>query len=137
MHKIVKKKIFTIIVECLENIQKHAVFVEKTDAIPTSYSFNIASNKEEYIVTSANLINNSNINSLKRKITLIKQLNYSHLKELYKRTLKKTSISDKGGASLGILDIAIISNNKINYSFTPVTDELSIYKIQVILTKII
>lgn len=135
--KILKKKIFTIVVECLENIQKHAVFIDKTDTIPYIYSFKIISTKNEYIILSSNLIHNTHISSLKRKVTLINQLNYSHLKELYKRTLKKTSISDKGGANLGILDIAIISNNKIDFSFIPIDDELSIYKIQIKLNKIL
>jgi hypothetical protein len=131
LKKVFKKKLFTIVVECLENIQKHAVFIGKIEAVPPSYFFNITANQNEYLITAGNIINNSNISHLKRKLTLITQLNQSHLKELYKRTLKKTSISEKGGADLGLLDIAIKSNNKVNYSFDSINKELSLYKIQI------
>ncbi len=129
--RVFKKKLFTIVVECLENIQKHAVFIGEFESAPSSYFFNISVQNNEYLVTAGNIINNSNISFLKRKLTLITQLNQSHLKELYKRTLKKTSISEKGGADLGLIDIAIKSNNKINYFFEPINKELTLYKIQI------
>ena len=126
-----RKKMFSIIVECLENIQKHAVFIGEFESAPPSYSFSIRANKNEYVITAGNIISNSNIGYLKRKLTLISQLNQSHLKELYKRTLKKTTISEKGGADLGLLDIAIKSNNNVNFFFDPINQELSHYKIQI------
>jgi hypothetical protein len=131
VNKVFKKKLFSIVVECLENIQKHAYYIGEFKLGPHSYSFNISANQVEYTITAMNIVSNSSISSLKRKLTLISQLNPSHLKELYKRTLKKTPISDKGGADLGLIDIAIKSNNKVSFSFSPINKELSLYKIQI------
>jgi len=131
LSKVFKKKLFTIVVECLENIQKHALFIGKFNSAPPSYSFEISADDKEYLITAVNIVSNSSIGFLKRKLTLISQLNNSHLKELYKRTLKKTSISEKGGADLGLIDIAIKSNNELTFFFKPINKELSLYTIQV------
>ena len=43
----------------------------------------------------------------------------------------KTSISSKGGAGLGIIDMALKSGNKFEYSFNQIDDSNSFFTLKV------
>jgi hypothetical protein len=49
--------------------------------------------------------------------------------------LDNNRISDKGGADLGMIDMARKSGQKLDYSFTKVNDELSFFGLQVKVAK--
>lgn len=115
----VKKKVFNIAVECLQNICKHA---DKASANNEEKSaiFMIAKSEGHYSVVSGNAIDNDTIDVLKSKIELINSLDKEGLKNLYKEMLQSAVLSDKGGAGLGFVDIARKSGNKLECHFEPV-----------------
>ncbi len=119
----VKRKVFNVMVECLQNIVKHA------DAVANDHSavFMIGKQDNEYIIISGNPIMNENINGLKSKIDQINDLDKEGLKELYKNIIKNTEISDKGGAGLGFVDMARKSGNKLGYDFVALDDTSSFF----------
>ncbi len=114
----VKRKVFNVMVECLQNIVKHA------DNISDNHSavFMIGKQEDKYVIISGNPILNENIDGLKKKLENINELDKDGLKELYKSIIKSTEISDKGGAGLGFVDMARKSGNKLGFEFTDLGD---------------
>ncbi|MEQ8926103.1 MAG: SiaB family protein kinase [Fulvivirga sp.] len=119
----VKRKVFNVMVECLQNIVKHA------DDVANNHSavFMVGKQEDKYIIISGNPIMNENIDGLKGKIDQINELDKDGLKELYKSIIKSTEISDKGGAGLGFVDMARKSGNKLDYDFVDIGDGNSFF----------
>ncbi|MEM7109396.1 MAG: SiaB family protein kinase [Bacteroidota bacterium] len=109
----VKRKVFNVMVECLQNIVKHAGDVQNKNAA----IFIMGKHENEYIIVSGNPINGDDSNKLKDKLEQINSLDKDGLKSLYKEIIKNTEISDKGGAGLGFVDMARKSGNPLVYDF--------------------
>lgn len=126
------KKTYGILVECLENILKHTSIISKRNAsIAKEGIILFSQNDTGYVVTVGNLIENESIEPLKKKIEFINSLDRSGLREQYEYILRNGSISEKGGAGLGIIDIALKSGEKLGHVFRPYDNEFSFFALQV------
>lgn len=114
----IKRKVFNVMVECLQNIVKHADDVENNH----SAVFMIGKQENEYLILSGNPIKRENVAGLKDKLDKINSLDKEGLKNLYKDIIKNTEISDKGGAGLGFVDMARKSGRKLEYDFIDMED---------------
>ncbi|MDB5273072.1 MAG: hypothetical protein JWO58_1439 [Chitinophagaceae bacterium] len=121
-----KKKVFNVMVECLQNICKHTDKVAE-DKLWNSAIFMIAKDSEYYSIVSGNAIENSFIPALEEKLSQINSLDKEGLKNLYKEMLMNAQLSEKGGAGLGFVDIARKSGQKLDYSFEPINDHSSFF----------
>lgn len=121
-----KKRVFYILVECIQNITRHQ---EVPDEEPPESDgiFFIQSSGAKYNISQGNLIINDQINSLKEKIENINKLDKEELKTYYKSALRDSRISSKGGAGLGLIEIARKSGNKIRFNFNQVDDKYSFF----------
>ena len=118
-----KRKVFNVMVECLQNIVKHADDVQNNH----SAIFMVGRQENEYIIVSGNPIQKSSVDSLKEKLDHINSLDKDGLKNLYKDIIKNTEISDKGGAGLGFVDMARKSGNKLEYDFVDIDNSSSFF----------
>lgn len=124
----IKRKVFNVMVECLQNICKHAEdVIEDTD---NSACFIVGKCEEEYVITSGNPIRNENIAALAAKLDQINALDKEGLKNLYKEIIRNGELSDRGGAGLGFVDMARKSGQKLQYDFQPVTERTSFFSLQ-------
>ncbi len=129
----IKKKVYHVMVECLQNIAKHAdddnvMSSDKLEeGLAKSGIFIIGNDDKEYFITSGNGILNENIPNLKSMLDTINSKNKEELKELYKSKMKETVISDKGGAGLGFIDIARKTGNPLEYHFEPIDSKSSFF----------
>lgn len=119
-----KKKVYNIIVESLENITRHSE-VEEKELHPSL--FLLGKSEKDYFVVSGNYIYNNQIDHLKQMIDQVNSLDKDQIKKVYREILAEGKISIKGGAGLGIIDMAIKSGNKLEYNFFPVEDNISFY----------
>jgi len=122
-----QKKVFHVMVECLQNISKHAD--KKLDTISKDGRgiFMVHKGEDEYKITTGNLIANEGVDDLKESLDLINSLDKDELKALYKKQIKEGSLSDKKGAGLGFIDIARKTGNELIYKFKPIDDENSFF----------
>ncbi len=127
----IKRKVFNVMVEALQNIVKHSD--ELVDGVIKSHAaiFLIGREENRYSVMSGNAIRNSNISKLKEKLDRINGLDKEGLKELYKAIIKNTTISEKGGAGLGFVDMARKSGTKLEYEFPEMSAEYSFFCLKV------
>jgi hypothetical protein len=124
----VQKKVFHVMVECLQNISKHA---ENRNNIVTSKDgrgiFMISKDESEYNVTTGNVINNDKVPKLREMLENINSLDKDGLKKLYKQQMREGRLSDRGGAGLGFIDIARKTGQKLIYSFLKINEERSFF----------
>lgn len=129
----IKKKVYHVMVECLQNIAKHADddSVGASDKLENGLSktgiFIIGSDDNEYFITSGNGIVNENIPALKAMIDDINVLDQEELKQLHKTKMRETAISDKGGAGLGFIDMVRKTGNPLEYHFEPIDETSSFF----------
>ncbi|HBX49802.1 MAG: hypothetical protein A2275_04455 [Bacteroidetes bacterium RIFOXYA12_FULL_35_11] len=127
----IKKKVVNILVECLENIYKYTTLDKENDYGNSLFTSKITLERtaEAFIITSGNTILNKNIEKLKQKIDQVNSLDKDGLQKLYEDIINNNEISEKGGAGLGIIDIALKSNNKLHYNFTSLDENCSFYEL--------
>lgn len=116
----IKRKVFNVMVECLQNIVKHAdEFSSITDS-KNAAIFMIGKEAEEYIISTGNPIIADKVDFLRSKLDEINSLDKEGLKALYKEIIKNGDLSEKGGAGLGFVDMARKSGHKLEYDFAPI-----------------
>lgn len=130
----IKKKVFHVMVECLQNLSKHSednesmLGVHGTSGNGIFIVGNIGdSSNQEYHVITGNPIENHKIEELKTMLDKINQLDKEGLKEFYKKQMREGSLSEKGGAGLGLIDIARKTGEKLEYHFVPVDSNNSFF----------
>ncbi|MBN1112669.1 MAG: SiaB family protein kinase [Bacteroidales bacterium] len=120
----VQKKVFHVMVECLQNVSKHAEGLPIYDFEPNSRGiFMVSKNETYYTITTGNLIGNEKIEGLTKLLEQINELDKDGLSILYKTQIKQGRLSEKGGAGLGFIDIAKKTGNKIDFNFLPIEDD--------------
>ncbi len=124
----VQKKVFHVMVECLQNISKHA---EKDLDYFSSKDgrgiFLVSKDEKEYNITTGNVIRNEKIEPLRNLLEKINSMTKEELNQLYKQQIREGRLSPKGGAGLGFIDIARKTGQKLIYSFLRIDEENSFF----------
>lgn len=112
-----KSKISFLIVECFQNIVRHGnnVADEGKNISELAGLFSTRNMDNKVFITSANRINNNDVPSLKEKLNKINGLDKDQLKALYMDILSNEELSAKGGAGLGLVEMARKSGNPLDY----------------------
>ncbi len=115
--------------ESLENIYKHQdIIADDFEHVP---QFTMEQCNESFCISASNSIMNHKITALKEKLDKVNSLDKNGLKDLYKSTILSGNVSPKGGAGLGIINIAKVSENKISYAFKKLSDTHSYFTLKV------
>ena len=124
----VQRKVFHVMVECLQNISKHADDFVSSDFLFSGRGiFLVSKGDNEYSVTTGNAVENNRIEELTKMLENINTLGKDELKELYKKQMKEGRLSDKGGAGLGFIDIKRKTGRDLEYHFLPISDDTSFF----------
>lgn len=126
-----RKKVFNIIVEILQNIFHHFDGGGGENEELQSILFLMNKKEAEYEIITGNHILLTKVDELKARIDTINAMSEDELRSVYRQTLYKGQVSDKGGAGLGIIDIARRSGEKIKYTFTKVNDTYAFFSLEV------
>lgn len=127
--KKIKKKVFNVLVECLQNVSRHAEPDKGQDH--ESSILLIGRNDNSFFIITGNMMNNDKTEGLKAKLDQINKLNPEEIRDKYKELMTQMEFSDKGGAGLGLLDIARKSANKFEYDFRKLGDKKSYFTLKV------
>lgn len=130
----VQKKTFNVMVECIQNIEKHSLKLYN-DSLFRKSSILIANVDGNIHVVSSNVINNIQLQFLKQKELQLSGKTKDELRELYKQQLLEGVLSEKGGAGLGFIDMARRTNNNLIFRYYPLVDNLWVFTLNVILKK--
>ncbi|MEX1003331.1 MAG: SiaB family protein kinase [Crocinitomicaceae bacterium] len=129
----VVKRMFSILVEGLQNIRIHG----ERDEDGNQVSFLIVlQNEDNYKVTFGNLIRRMNINTIIERIDSLNKMDNAEVKELYMNVLSNGIMSNKGGAGLGFITMALKSKNKLGYVSEEVSDDLVFFSVNIDLERV-
>ncbi len=111
-HKSVRKKLSYLMIEVFQNIVRHGEdFEESKDC------FSVRSIEDGLHIFSSNNIDKKTYTFLNSKLKELNQLNPEELKSLYIEILQSREFSEKGGAGLGLINMARKSGNAIQHNF--------------------
>lgn len=123
-----QKKVFHVMVECLQNVGKHADNIEGEDSTKDGRGiFLLSKNDDDYFITTGNILQIDRVPSMEEVLEKINSLDREGLKKLYKLQIKEGRLSHKGGAGLGFIDIAKKTGNPLHYSFKPINENFSYF----------
>jgi hypothetical protein len=122
----VQRKVYHVMIECLQNISKHADNVTINHSMFSGRGiFMVSKAASEYTITTGNAINNNRLEVLQSTIEHINNLSKEELNDLYAKQISEGELSDKGGAGLGLIDIVRKTGRKLDYQFLKIDENVS------------
>lgn len=126
------KRVFSILIEGLQNIRLHG----ETDESDRQLAFLLlCKNPSSYLIVFGNIISNEDREILTEYLEKINKLDQTELKELYFKVLSKGYLSKKGGAGLGFLTMRLKSQNPLTYTIENLSDNKSLFKVEVLINR--
>lgn len=127
------KRILLVMIEALENIMKHSR--KPTGNVDNEHDFfsTLSITREGHVfqLCSSNILDNYAMPLLRKKLDHLNSMSKQEIKDLYKETITNGEFTNTGGAGLGLIEIAKISGNKIDYEFVPLNEDFSRFTLQV------
>ncbi len=124
--KITRRRVYHTIVEILQNMQRHTEELGEGSGL-----FMIGRKQHIYYIITSNKILKSNVQNLKQTLDRINASTKEELKQMYKKQLVEGKLSDRGGAGLGLIDIARKTESKYEYLFLPINFELDYFVLKI------
>ncbi len=118
-----RKRLFMYVLENLQNIVKHGDRSGHGDMSLVAYSKTV----DGYTITTGNIIASEHVNDLKKRLDRVNDLDINEIKILYRQILDSSEFSNKGGAGLGLIEMAIKTGNRLDYEFVPVDKGFSYF----------
>ncbi len=130
----VKKRVFFLMNECYQNIIRHSDGSDaKAQGLNMPMMFLVRNINEAFYIGSSNLIENGIKGSLSSKFEAVNAYTTEELEEVYKNSLMNNSLSAKGGAGIGLIEMARKTNYPLEFAFDGVGDHFSMFHMQLIL----
>lgn len=112
----VNRKVSFLLVECFQNIIKHGeTNIQEQCSNEGLFSYRLG--PEGFVINSINPILEQDKASLKNLVDEINAKDSKELKELYLKKLNENQFTEKGGAGLGLIELARKSGQKLIYKF--------------------
>jgi len=135
--KMMRKRVYSLSVECLDNILKHSDINEEEHKLLINYPprFIVEKIAEDFLIHTGNIILNKNRDKIIPRLDKLNNLAIEEINDLYKKSLANAEISAKGGAGLGLIVMAKTTKQKIRYDFEKINDKYSYFAMQLNLKK--
>lgn len=114
-----RKRIFHVMIECLQNITKHSDDFDQKDNKIGNGLFIVGQEKNSFYVVTGNIVKNESVKPLEAKLIKINESSAQELKDSFLKQMVEGPLNEKGGAGLGLIDIARKSRRKLFYHFVP------------------
>jgi hypothetical protein len=125
----VQRKVYHVMVETLQNMNKHSDEIK--DRNVGNGLFIIGKKFDTYYVITSNRVAKKHKDKLEQSLISVNNASVEELKEMYKKQIKEGKISDKGGAGLGLIDIARKTGEPLNFQFLQLDDEYYFFILKV------
>ena len=118
-----RKRLFMFVLENLQNIIRHGT--AKSDEVTSLVLY--SKTAEGYKVSTGNALKKSEVKGLRKNLENITGLDPEKIREVYRTMLQDSIIGNKGGAGLGLMEMARKTGNKLDYDFLPLDDKYSYF----------
>jgi len=125
----IRKKVYSAMVESLENIYKHQDVIKGSNNYQPKFS--LVLEKDKVDLTCSNSLLKVKIGPLKERLEKVNQLDKAGLKEFYKEVILSGNVTQKGGAGLGIINIAKVTENKLEFTFDDNDEQYTYFTLRI------
>jgi hypothetical protein len=136
LNKTPGKRIYSILVECLENISKHT---PKDIAVNHGKLPYVSAGEwdDSISIYAGNPVRKERTDLLAKRLDKVNNMSQEDLNILYEKILnRETRLTENGaGAGLGFILMKLKSGKKIDYSFTRIDNDFSFFELQVSVNK--
>jgi hypothetical protein len=122
-----KKRFFSIVVECLQNLSKHGC-VDKFNN--DKFLLIVEREPQRLRISTGNLVSRKMAPSISQSINMVNSKSEDELSTLYRNGIIKNQLTEKGEAGLGFIDIARKSSSKLVYQFNDIDEENTFFLFQ-------
>ena len=124
------RSVFAVFVEQMQNIIRYSAEKAQSSLPPASDEsalkeirygiLSIGEEGDDYVVCAGNLVQRSDVERLRARLTRIRDMSKDELKALYKEQLRADPEEGSKGAGLGFMEIARRASKPIEFDFTNV-----------------
>ncbi len=123
-----------LVAECFQNVVRHGEKdLESSQISLGKESFLIRFFQNKCFIASENTLPNDQVDLLRKKLDEVNKFDRKELKKLYIKSLEDGSFSEKGGAGLGLIEMARKTGNKLHYSFMSLDEDRSTFYLMLVL----
>lgn len=130
LDKLAGRRVYAIIVECLENIARYSVSLPDGPSVQPSIS--VKTDKGNITITASNPVLGNKTQTLDSLLSHINNLDQKELLVLIDSKINTTDNTGNGnGAGLGFMLMKLKSGNNIVYRFERLTEKVSLFRITI------
>jgi hypothetical protein len=118
-----RKRLFMFVLESLQNVSRHTSGDHYADMSLVVYS----KTDIGYTVTTGNVVPADGSDMLREKLEQINSLDANEIRDVYRQMLSIAEFSDKGGAGLGLIEMAKKTGNKLDFDFISLDKDYSYF----------
>lgn len=122
-----KKRFFSIVVECIQNLSKHGNLAELNN---THFLVLVEKECNALKISTGNIVRNEEQKSIQALLNNVNAKNQIELQELYRQGVANNVLTQNGEANLGLIDIARKSGEKLKYEFKKIDNHTSFFLFQ-------
>lgn len=129
-----QKRIFSIFIECLQNVYLHAQkYTDFNQDHPFSLQHEIRLYKtsEGYFIETSNPVSYPKVSSIQDQLERLNSLTRKDLEQLYLQAWQRARFMPEKGAGLGLIDIARRCGSKLEYHFNPINGKTAFFTLKV------
>jgi len=134
LHATIRKRTYSVFVECTENIIKHSELKNSKDAGLLPY-VSISNEDDKIIISACNPVREESRGKLTQSLKNVNNLDVAELRKLHEIRINREAVQGENGAGLGFICMAFKSGNKISYDFHPLITGYLSFEIQISLNK--
>jgi hypothetical protein len=130
LNKTTSKRVYSILVECLENIARHTAkgIVDLGKILPV---ITIRSENDKIIIKTSNPVPAERADTIARRLNRLNRLDDFELIELYEDKISRKMPERDNNAGLGFILMKLKSGNRLNYRFISVDRFISIFELEI------
>lgn len=127
----VKRRVIRVLVECFQNLYHHLDVALEDPESDNNALIVVKQMGDTFVVRTGNVIKESVVLNLRRRIAMVNALDNDELRDLYRKKLENDPFSEKGTAGLGFIDIARKSKQKLTYEVIKMDESKSFFCLNV------
>lgn len=133
--KSVRSKLGFIMVEAYQNIVRHRTAVDAGLSGQGRSMFLLRSTSKQHEVTAINAVTEQAMNALATDLEKLRGLDLQQMKQVFLRGLQSEERTQRGGAGLGLIEMARRSGHPLRHQFRGIDGDLRLFALQVLVGK--
>ena len=130
-----RRKLINILIEALQNTYIHgAGRIDASEKAGQECMLLLGKENQDFFIVLGNLIKKERVRELEEKLQKLIKMEINEIRELYLETLNKGELTEKGGASLGLVRMFIDSAKNSYYKFDEVDEYHAFFSIELTVT---